>query len=248
MNQLTTTDTGKGVSSTGDASFAIIVAAGSGRRAGGGLPKQFREIADAPVFIHSVRAFVRAVPGIEIIVVTHPDYRDLAREALSQEAAKKPFAFRLVDGGATRTESVMAGLATIPAEADGIVFVHDGARPSLTKKMIVDGREVAEVNGAAIPVVPVTDSLRFLDDRGESRTVDRSCYRAVQTPQVFELSLLRKAYSRAVDADSDRFTDDASVVEAAGYKISLFDGHPDNIKITTPSDFIIAEMLLRNRQ
>lgn len=248
MNCQPTINSTEGVSPAGDASFAVIVAAGSGRRAGGGLPKQFRTLAGAPVFIHAVRAFLRNDRNTRIIVVVHPDYRELAASALAAEAEQTPISYDIVDGGSTRTESVAAGIAAIPEGEQGLVAVHDGARPLVSCRMIQSGCDAARESGAAVAAIAVTDSLRKLDGGGGSHAVDRSCYVAVQTPQVFRLDVLRKAYALALSDKDAVFTDDASVAEAAGYRVALFDGEHSNIKITTPADFAIAETLLAERQ
>lgn len=224
--------------------YAVIVAAGSGRRAGGGLPKQFHLLAGQMAFLYAVRAFLQADSATHIIVVVHPDYRELAAEGLSRLCGEMSFSYDVVDGGATRWQSVKNGLAVIPDDAAALVAVHDGARPLVTAEMIAEGWKCGMETGACVAAVPVTDSLRVFDGDGSSRAVDRSRYMAVQTPQVFEAGLLKAAYSKPC---RDTFTDDASVVEAYGHAISTYPGDVDNLKITTPSDFDTAELLLNRR-
>ena len=224
--------------------YAVIVAAGSGRRAGGGLPKQFHLLAGQMVFLYAVRVFLQANSDTHIIVVVHPDYRELAAEGLSRLCEEIRFSYDVVNGGATRWQSVRNGLEVIPDDADALVAVHDGARPLATAAMIAEGWKCGAETGACVAAVPVTDSLRVIGCDGSSQAVDRSRYMAVQTPQVFDARLLKSAYSEPC---RDTFTDDASVVEAYGHAISIFPGDVDNIKITTPSDFGTAEMLLNRR-
>lgn len=228
------------------ASFAIIVAAGNGRRAGGGMPKQFRHLCGRPVFIHAVEAFLRVCPATHIIVVTHPDYASVARDALEALRSERDFRYTLVGGGETRAESVSNGLTAVNTrDCDALVAVHDGARPLVTERMIRDGWETAARDKAAVAVVPVTDSLRRILPDGNTEAVDRSRYLAVQTPQVFSARLLKGSYAQADYGAA--FTDDASLVESLGVKVSPFTGDHENIKITNPEDFAIAELLLRRR-
>lgn len=215
--------------------IAIIVAGGSGLRAGGGLPKQFHDLCGTPVFVRAAQAFISVNPATKIILVTHPDYVDLAREGLSRLNAD----WQIVTGGRNRWESVSRGLAAIDCD-DALVAVHDAARPLVTERMIADGWDTARRHDTAVPCVPVTDSLRCRTPEG-SESVDRSRYMAVQTPQVFDLRLLREAYARPF---RDTFTDDASVVEDFGHDITIYDGDATNIKITRPVDFAIAEVIL----
>lgn len=215
--------------------IAIIVAGGSGLRAGGGLPKQFRNLCGTPVFVRAAEAFIRVNPSTRIILVTHPDYVEMAREGLSCLDAD----WQIVIGGRNRWESVRRGLEAID-DIDALVAVHDAARPLVTDRMIVDGWDTSLAHDTAVPCVPVTDSLRCFTSGG-TESVDRSRFMAVQTPQVFDLRLLRQAYARPF---SETFTDDASVVEDFGHDITIFDGDAANIKITRPVDFAIAEVIL----
>lgn len=209
--------------------IVIIAAGGVGRRFGAAVPKQFCDLQGRPVLLHTIERFQRALPQATIAVVIDPSWRHLLPPGV---IAAEP--------GDTRWQSVANALkATENIEADAIL-VHDGARP-LVSPEVIDGvvNALAEHQGA-IPVVPVTDSLR----RTDGSPADRSEFRAVQTPQAFRADLLRRAYDLPF---SESFTDDASVMTAAGFTdIALTDGDPCNIKITNPLDLQIAEVILRN--
>ena len=201
-------------------SAVIIVAGGSGRRMGASLPKQFLFLGNEPVLVRTVRAFAEALPGAELVVVlpeAHIAYwRDLAaRFDVPRHTA--------VAGGSERFDSVRQGLEAVSDEAE-LIAVHDAARKE----------------GAAVPAVAPADSVRTVDGDA-SHPLDRSRLRLVQTPQVFRADLLRRAYA----ADfSPAFTDDASVVEAAGHAVALCEGDRRNLKITAPEDLLCAEALL----
>lgn len=220
----------------------IILAGGEGRRAGAGLPKQFHNLGGVPLLWWSVRRFHEEDPSAGISVVLHPGFFDwwdvMVRELPD---ADREINVRLVCGGPSRAASVRNGLVGLPDDASTFVAVHDGARPLVDTAQIRRGWEAAENHGAAIPAIKVTDSLRELLPDGGSAAVDRSRYVAVQTPQVFRADILREAYR--LD-DRPEFTDDASRVEACGHEIYLYEGSPENIKVTVPGDFKIAEALL----
>ena len=218
----------------------IIVAGGSGSRMRARLPKQFLPIGGRPILMHTVERFAEALNDCRIVVVlpqSHVAYwQDLCREygfAVRHEICR---------GGPNRFESVRRGLERI-GEAE-LVAVHDGVRPLVSREIIRRTVEDARTFGAVIPVVPLVDSLREIGTDG-SRIVDRNRYRIVQTPQVFRTSVIMEAYGRPYD---ERFTDDASVVEASGHDIYLCEGAYTNIKITTPVDMITAEALLKIRE
>lgn len=222
---------------------AIIVAAGSGSRFGGPLPKQFLPLDGMPVAMRAVNALRNAIPQLTDTIVLSPDEVDrwtlLCRE---NGFESPPVAF----GGDSRFESVMNALSMVPSDTD-ILLVHDAARPLADAEMIrrvLEPFANPECHGA-VPAIPVTDSLREITD-GRSAAVDRSRFRAVQTPQAFRFPLLKDAYQKAARADISRFTDDASVMEFAGFNnLVLTDGSTDNIKITNPSDLAIAHIILK---
>lgn len=223
--------------------FAIIVAGGSGLRMGTTLPKQFLLLRGQPVLLHTLSRFMSAVPGIEIILVL-PAGQKLYWEALWEKYGNH-YPLTLVEGGEQRFFSVSNGLAAIDSSiSDGIVGIHDGVRPLVSVETIRNAYLAAEVHGSAVPVVPLNDSIRKIDN-DQSFGLDRSQFKLVQTPQCFRLKLLRDAY--AVNFKS-QFTDDASVVEATGHQVFLTEGNAENIKITRQSDLVIAEALLRLEQ
>jgi len=200
------------------------------------LPKQFMMLGGLPVVAHTINTFSEALPGAEIVVVLPEEHIPLWRNL----AARFDIAVhRCIAGGKERFHSVKNGLDALSEEVE-YVAVHDGVRALATKKMILRVQLAAEETEAAIPVTEVVDSYRRVDG-SESYIVPRSELRIVQTPQTFSAALLRRAYEQPF---SDKFTDDASVVEALGAKITLVEGERRNIKLTTPEDMAIAERLL----
>ena len=215
----------------------IIVAAGSGLRMNSSVPKQFLPILGVPILVRSIESFHRMLPQADITVVLSSN--DLDRwSRLSKEHGIESI-HNICIGGATRFESVKNAVSTV-GDCDYIA-IHDGVRPLFTRDMIDRSLECVELNGSAVPAVDVVDSFRVVDKDGNSTIIDRSTLKAIQTPQWFEATLLKSSY--AVDYN-ESFTDDASVVEHSGYKITICKGEIQNIKITTPTDIIIAEELL----
>lgn len=218
--------------------FALILAGGTGTRAGGDLPKQFQKVGGRRLFWRSVDAFRDFDPHCSIILVVHPYFLENWDAVFGDEEKEEEISVFKTEGGATRIESVRKGLefvASLPDfTEDSVVFIHDSARPNVSPQLI--GRGAATVNArvGAVPAVPLSDSIRQLTGEG-SRAVDRSEYVAVQTPQVFLAGDIIEAY-KAVKSE-DGLTDDASVAERAGIHIDLYEGDPSNIKITHPSDF-----------
>lgn len=211
----------------------IIVAGGKGLRAGGGLPKQFQLIGDMPMLMRTIRAFYDYDPGMRIVVVLPEG----AQQLWSQLCDQYRFTLRhtVVPGGETRFHSVKNGLAQVTEE--GMVGVHDGARPFVTSELIGRCFDTAfENRNGIIPVVDEANSVRLLTETG-SRIIDRKLLKVVQTPQVFPVSELKKAYETGFDPS---FTDDASVAERWGMEIKLVEGEATNIKITTPLDMVFA--------
>lgn len=213
-----------------DRLFAIIVAGGSGSRMQSAVPKQFLLLSGKPILQHTLELFLTLLPAPQLILVLPARDRP-TWAALCQQHDFYP-AIRIVDGGTTRFQSVRNGLNTITA-AEGLVAVHDGVRPFVTPDIIRNSYETAGRTGSAVACVPVKDSVRVVEPDGRSQAVDRSQYRLVQTPQTFQLPLFRRAF--AVEEQSF-FTDCASVVEYAGFPVTLIDGSYANIKITTPED------------
>ena len=203
--------------------YVLIVAGGKGLRMGGDLPKQFIPMRGKPLLMHTLEAFHRWDASARIILVLPEDHQPYWNMLCKEIGCKVPHA--IVKGGDTRFFSVKNGL--------------DGVRPFVSPEVVEACFDKAAVTGAVIPVVPMIDSLRETDGKG-SHPVDRSRYMAVQTPQVFHLELLTKAYEQPY---SSLFTDDASVVEAMGHAIDTVPGDRENIKITTPFDLLIAEAM-----
>lgn len=225
--------------------IVIIVAAGTGSRFGSEMPKQFLPLCGTPVVAHAINAFREALgSGARILLVLSESMIPLWRRLCADLAIESP---EIVTGGATRWESVRNAIAALAdASPSATVLIHDGARPLVTPEVIRRAASCALNTDGAIPAVPVTDSLRRLDDSEVmSEPVDRSLFRAVQTPQAFSLWRLREAYRLPYQDD---FTDDASVLAAAGFQnVVLVGGSPENIKITTPVDMLLAEAIIKSR-
>ncbi|MCX6284204.1 MAG: 2-C-methyl-D-erythritol 4-phosphate cytidylyltransferase [Bacteroidetes bacterium] len=220
--------------------FAIIVAGGSGKRMSSAIPKQFLPLAGIPVLMHSIRAFLDYNASVKIIVALPPELIPEWKMLCSQHNFKIPHT--LSPGGKMRFDSVKNALSFLTA--DGLVAVHDGVRPLISKGLISRAYDHALAHGNAVPYTLVTDSVR--SSRGNANSpLDRGNLRLIQTPQAFRVSLLVKAYQQDF---LDRFTDDAAVLEAANQPINLIGGEPYNIKITYPEDLIIAEALMKYRQ
>ncbi len=223
--------------------IAIIVAGGSGTRFGAQLPKQFLELAGRPILMRTIEAFGESCEtgdtSLDVIVTLPADQMDLWQQLCEKYAFSLPH--RVVAGGETRWHSVKNALAAVGDIADvDVIAVHDGVRPLATAGLIHRVLDAARRDGAAIPVVPLNDSVRQVAG-DTSHALDRSSLRAVQTPQAFDARLLLDAYHQPFDPT---FTDDASVVERAGHRVTLVDGDPVNLKITRPMDLALAEYLL----
>ena len=215
---------------------AIIVAGGKGMRMQTDIPKQFLEIHGRPILMHTLEAFYRYDASIQLILVLPSIQQGFWLELCKKHDFNLPH--QIVPGGHTRFNSVQNALEHI--RISGLVAVHDGVRPLVSVETISRCFNEAEKHGAAIPVVDLVDSIRQLTDAG-SQSVNRTNYKLVQTPQVFNSEILIKAYKQDF---STRFTDDASVVEACGEEIKLVAGNPENIKITTAFDLKLAEILV----
>ncbi len=219
----------------------IIVAGGKGLRMGNDLPKQFIPIGGKPVLMRTIEAFYRFDQDINIILVLPVSHQDYWKSLC--EEYNFSIEHTIANGGETRFHSVKNGLALV---ADGLVGVQDGVRPFGSVEMIKRCFDAAEEEfPAVIPVIDSTDSLREVVDEDKSRIVDRSKIRLVQTPQVFDVNVLKKAYQTDF---KETFTDDASVVEAMGVDVHLVKGEVTNIKITTPLDLKIGELIIRDKE
>ena len=214
----------------------IIVAGGSGRRMGGALPKQFMMLDNEPIWARSINRIHEALPAAEIVVVLPEEHVELWKNIAARfDVARHKIAL----GGKERFHSVKNGLAAL-SEGVRTIAIHDAVRPLASKKLIIKLLLAAEKSVAVIPAVAPIDSYRIVEG-DDSRIIDRSTLRMVQTPQVFHAEALRAAYEQPF---SSTFTDDASVMEAAGHKVTLVEGERENIKITTPSDMLIAEAII----
>ena len=216
--------------------YAVIVAGGKGLRMGGKLPKQFMLLAGKPVLFHSVITFLETFPDIEVILVVPVEFTGLMQTVV--EALPGSERIRIVHGGETRFHSVQNGLNAI--EGDGIVFVHDGARPLISAQLLERCYDGAKQNGSAIPAIAVAESMRKVT-KNDSEPVNRDELRIIQTPQTFTTEQLRKAFQQPY---STAFTDEATVAEATSIPVFLVEGEKRNIKITTPEDLVVAEALL----
>lgn len=220
------------------ARFAILVAGGSGSRMGADRPKQFLLLHSEPVLLHTLRRFAEPALGVSGIVVVLPtDQLDTWRELCTQFKVDIPH--QLVTGGATRWASVKAGLAALAAHPEGLVAVHDGVRPLVPRLVVERTYTAAATHAAAAAAVMPKDSVRLVSQHGSSAQ-NRSRLRLMQTPQTFEIGLLRRAYAMPELAT---FTDDATVVDDL-CRVQLVDGDYRNLKITTPEDLVIAEALM----
>ena len=219
--------------------YIIIVAGGKGLRMGGDLPKQFMPLHGKPVLMHTIERCRAYSDELKIILVLPHEQQDYWR----QICQKHNFTIEhtVVDGGQTRFHSSQNGVAAVPDDATGVIGIHDGVRPFVSEETIARCFEAARQFGAALPVLPVTDTLRRVTDDG-GYNVQRNDYRTVQTPQTFDAQLLKQAFKQPY---SDNFTDDASVVEALGHKVTMVDGNRENIKLTTPFDLVVAEALIK---
>ena len=219
---------------TRETDYIIIVAGGKGLRMGGSVPKQFQVVDGRPVLMHTLERFRNYDERLGIILVLPHEQQDYWRRLCSDYGFS--VGHQVADGGETRFHSVKNGLALIPDDATGVVGVHDGVRPFVSREVIARCYDEARSAGAVVPVVPVVETLRHVSEG----TKPRSDYRLVQTPQTFRIPLLKSAYRQPY---CDRFTDDASVVEAYGHAIALVEGNRENIKLTTPFDLRVAEVL-----
>ncbi len=218
--------------------YIIIVAGGKGLRMGGDLPKQFMPLAGKPVLMHTLERFHSFDAALQIILVLPRDHQPYWRQLCEDYRFDVPH--QIADGGASRFLSSKSGLDLVPDDAEGVVMIHDGVRPFVSHEVIGRCLDAARRCGAAIPVLPVVETLRRLED-GTTVTVPRDEYRSVQTPQAFDIALARRAFAQP---DSPRFTDDASVVESIGHAVALVEGNRENIKLTTPFDLTVAKAII----
>ena len=223
-----------------DTIAAVVVAGGRGLRAGGDVPKQYRDIAGEPVIRPALAAFLSHPQIGAVQPVIHPQDEDVFRAATAGLKELLP----PVWGGATRQASVRAGLEAFAASAPAIVLIHDAARPFLTEALIGRAIVAAKQNGAAVPAIAIADTVKKIDDTAHvTETLDRDHLRMVQTPQAFGFDLIMAAHRRAAAAGREDFSDDAALAEWAGHRVSVFEGEAGNVKLTTNDDFARAENL-----
>ena len=211
--------------------YAIIVAGGSGSRMKRDIPKQFIKVGGLPILMHTLKRFKEADSEIELILVLPESQFEFWNELCS---IYPTVPHQLIKGGKTRFQSGLNGLQVIDNE--GLVAIHDGVRPFVSVEIINESFKVAAEKGTAVVSVPSKDSVRV-----NGKSIDRSTVRIIQTPQTFQISLIKKAFETQ---ELSIFTDDARVAEHAGFKIYLIDGNYENIKITTPEDLLWAEVIL----
>ncbi|WP_194972437.1 2-C-methyl-D-erythritol 4-phosphate cytidylyltransferase [Aquiflexum lacus] len=219
--------------------YAIIVAGGSGTRMGAPIPKQYLEIGGQPILMHTLSVFHKTDSSVELILVIPESDFSLWNDLCLKFRFRVPH--RLVKGGKSRFQSVKNGLDSI-AFSEGLVAIHDGVRPFVQPKVIIESFETAEQTGSAIAVVALKDSLRKLTDDGKSFFQERQYFRLVQTPQTFQISKIKKAFEAP---ELHHFTDDATVYEHQGWQVDLISGNAENIKITSPEDMVYASYLFQ---
>ncbi len=220
--------------------YAVIVAGGAGKRMHSELPKQFLLLLGKPVLYYTLRAFLQSFPDLTIILVLPEDHIEKGKELV--DAYFDPSRIIFTAGGETRFHSVRNGVSLV--EGDGIIFVHDGVRCLVSPQLIRYCYDSAVEHGSAIPCLPVKDSIRQLTHPG-TISVDRSMLRSIQTPQCFHSKILLPAMNNI--EFKEKFTDEATVVEAYNIDLHLMEGEETNIKITTPIDMMLAEQILLQR-
>lgn len=217
--------------------YAVVVAGGKGLRMGKEIPKQFIELRGKPILAYTIDTCCSILGSDRVILVLPESHQDLWHGWL--KVSSRPYSPALAIGGNERHQSVVAGLIQIP-EKEAIVAILDAVRPFSGEKLLAASLDAAEEYGSGVAAVSVTDSLRMQTHEGWKH-VPRSSFKAIQTPQSFQLSTLREAYAKI---DGSLYTDDASVFEAAGNSVHLVEGHYQNIKLTTPIDLALAESIL----
>jgi 2-C-methyl-D-erythritol 4-phosphate cytidylyltransferase/2-C-methyl-D-erythritol 2,4-cyclodiphosphate synthase len=228
--------------------MALIVAAGRGLRAGGGMPKQYRDLGGCMVLTRTMRAMAGHDAVDRVTVAIHPDDEAVYEHAASAlEPRLRAKLTPPVHGGASRAETVRCALAALGAADDNeLVLIHDGARPFVSPALIDRAIATAVAHAAAVPVLPVTDTVKTVTEAGLiAGTLDRERLRTIQTPQAFRLRTIRRAHDDAARAGRSDFTDDGAVIEWAGLPLASFAGEPDNIKLTHAEDFMLAEARLK---
>ncbi len=222
---------------TSPTKYAIIVAGGKGIRMGSKIPKQFLEMKGRPILMRTIESFYHCSKAIQLILVLPAAHLEIWSELCVRYQFEVPY--KIQPGGPTRFQSVKNGLQAIVE--NGLVAIHDGVRPLVNAQMINASYTTAELYNSAVAAIPLKSSLREINLQG-SRALKRSSYRIIQTPQTFKVNLIKEAYQIA---EKDVYTDDASVWEAAGNQVTLFEGLERNLKITTIQDLVVAEILMK---
>jgi 2-C-methyl-D-erythritol 4-phosphate cytidylyltransferase len=220
--------------------YAIIVAGGTGKRMKGDIPKQFMMLCGKPILQYSIEAFYSYDPSIRVVIVIHPDFTAHWQQLCLEYKIDIPHV--VAGGGKTRFDSVKNGLKLL--DDNGFIAIHDAARPVIDADFIGHCFSEAEIYGSAVPGVALNDTIRMIDG-DSSRQLDRTFLRAIQTPQVFKVSELKRAYEQPFQPI---FTDDASVMQAAGFPLYLTEGKRGNIKISYNQDIALATVLLKDKQ
>lgn len=219
--------------------YALIVAGGVGKRMNSVTPKQFMLLSGKPILYYSLKAFSESFKDIKIVIVLPKEYFKIWRNLCKEHKIK--INHELAPGGETRFHSVKNGLKLINLDEDGIVAIHDGVRPLVSKTLITEAFKQAESYGNVTPAITLSESLRKINGN-KNEPSDRNKYRLIQTPQCFKTEILKQAYKQVY---RNKFTDDATVVESSGEKIHLMEGEKNNIKITNTYDLAIAEALIK---
>jgi 2-C-methyl-D-erythritol 4-phosphate cytidylyltransferase len=220
--------------------YAVIVAGGSGQRMGTETPKQFLLLNGKPVLQYTLNTFLQTFDDLQVILVLPQQHIEKGREIIAHMNVEERV--QMVAGGETRFHSVKNGVQKITEPS--IIFVHDGVRCLVSKQLIIECYKYAVEKGSAIPTVSPTDSLR-VDNGASHHVIDRDKVRIIQTPQTFSSHILLPAFQQQYQTS---FTDEATVVEAAGNKVYLIEGEHTNLKITRPIDLYIAEKILEERE
>jgi 2-C-methyl-D-erythritol 4-phosphate cytidylyltransferase len=221
--------------------YAIIVAGGTGSRMQQSVPKQFLLLHNKPVIYYSIHAFLQTFSAIQIIIVVHKDYQTELQQIIEKYFIDKKIWIAI--GGQTRFHSVQNGLALISDSPDGIVFVHDAARPFITTTLLQQLQANCNAHGNAIPIIPIAESLRQVSSDNTNQSINRDTIKIVQTPQVFKVAIIKQGFAQAYQP---QFTDEASVCEQFVGTIYLSAGIEQNIKITTPLQLQIAELWMQD--
>ncbi len=219
--------------------YVIIVAGGTGLRMRSEIPKQFLKISNTPIIVLSIQQFLKYKSSIQIVIAVHKDFKKQMKNIIQKHFPNKNIQITL--GGENRFQSVKNALGLIPP-SNGVLGIHDAARPFVSVAVIKECYAVAAQKGNAIPAITLFESVRQVSEKS-NKAVDRNKFKIIQTPQCFEINLIKKAFTKKY---SKRFTDDATVLESIGEKINLVEGNFENIKITNPNDLVIAKAYIKN--